>query len=94
MQNAKCKIKNFGWVAWVVLGRMGSLFFQPTQTTQSTHFAPNALNDPNDPTLPKSIFQKLHFRQAVARLAKIPKAEAYSAYVTVLGIERNAANAA
>ncbi len=77
---------------------MGFTVFQATQTTQSTQSTPNAPNDSNDPNDPKKKATlgrpKLHFRQAVARLAKIPKAGAYSAYVTVLGIKHNAANAA
>ena len=81
MQNAKCKIKNFGWVGWVVLGRLGNLFFQTTQTTQSTqstHFTPNALNDLNDPNDPNkqkkatpSGDPKIDFRRGFARLGKI-----------------------
>ena len=78
---------------------MGFTAFQATQATQTTQSTQSTPNDPNDSNAPNKkkatpLVTKIDFRQAVARLAKIPKAGAYSAYVTVLGIKRNAANAA
>ena len=54
MQNAECRINNFGWGAWVVLGRLKN----PND--------PNASNDPNNPYP----HPKIDFRRGFATLGK------------------------